>query len=296
MDHPYLVVHSNTAPPSGNPAPEEQGACALCRDPLEDAVVAGCHHAFCRACIAEFLENTEGACVSTENGVWATIGKCLYAHCDAFIFPPNSMSYCGYVCLCALQRAMMLCDIKCISATYRTTTGAAVACPTCAKPLSVDLAAPSAAPSTAPRPTRGHRSILHRIDLSRFQTSTKIEALREELAAMKQRDPSAKCICFSQFTSMLDLIYYRLTQCGWQCVRLCGSMSMDQRNAVIDRFTNDPDVTVFLMSLKAGGVALNLTAASHVMLMDPWYDMTGSYYGVCHGFSSVCVFVQTTVL
>ena len=45
---------------------------------------------------------------------------------------------------------------------------------------------------------------------------------------------------------------------------------MDLRDRMIDQFTNDPNVKVFLMSLKAGGVALNLTAASHVMLMDPW--------------------------
>lgn len=59
-------------------------------------------------------------------------------------------------------------------------------------------------------------------------------------------------------------------QVGIRCVRLEGSMSMEARNRMIDAFTNDPAVTVFLMSLKAGGVALNLTAASHVMLMDPW--------------------------
>lgn len=47
-------------------------------------------------------------------------------------------------------------------------------------------------------------------------------------------------------------------------------MSMDARDRMINAFTNEPGVTVFLMSLKAGGVALNLTAASHVMLMDPW--------------------------
>ena len=48
-------------------------------------------------------------------------------------------------------------------------------------------------------------------------------------------------------------------------------MSMEARDRMIDAFTNDPAVTVFLMSLKAGGVALNLTAASHVMLLDPWW-------------------------
>lgn len=62
-----------------------------------------------------------------------------------------------------------------------------------------------------------------------------------------------------------------ILQTGVRCVRLQGSMSMDHRDRMIDAFTNDPDVRVFLMSLKAGGVALNLTAASHVMLMDPWY-------------------------
>jgi DNA repair protein RAD16 len=59
-------------------------------------------------------------------------------------------------------------------------------------------------------------------------------------------------------------------QVGIRCVRLEGSMSMEARDRMIYAFTNDPSVTVFLMSLKAGGVALNLTAASHVMLMDPW--------------------------
>jgi len=59
-------------------------------------------------------------------------------------------------------------------------------------------------------------------------------------------------------------------QVGIRCVRLEGSMSMDARDRMINAFTNEPGVTVFLMSLKAGGVALNLTAASHVMLMDPW--------------------------
>ena len=64
-------------------------------------------------------------------------------------------------------------------------------------------------------------------------------------------------------------------QVGIRSVRLTGSMSIQQRDTMIDAFTNDPDVTVFLMSLKAGGVALNLTAASHVFLMSPWWNPAG---------------------
>ena len=63
-----------------------------------------------------------------------------------------------------------------------------------------------------------------------------------------------------------------LLQVGIKCVKLDGSMSLEARDVTIKAFTNDPDVVVFLMSLKAGGVALNLTAASHVMLMDPWWN------------------------
>lgn len=100
---------------------------------------------------------------------------------------------------------------------------------------------------------------------------------------MRARDPGAKAIVFSQFTSMLDLIWWRLEQVGLRCVRLEGSMTLEARNAAIAQFSSDPDVTVFLMSLKAGGVALNLTAASHVMLMDPWCACSSSAGG------SVCV-------
>lgn len=89
---------------------------------------------------------------------------------------------------------------------------------------------------------------------------------------MRARDPGAKAIVFSQFTSMLELIGFRLAQVGLRCVRLDGGMALEARNRTIDEFSHNPDVVVFLMSLKAGGVALNLTAASHVMLMDPWWN------------------------
>eukprot|EP00884_Botryococcus_braunii_P002146 jgi/Botrbrau1/11932/Bobra.341_1s0001.2 len=159
---------------------------------------------------------------------------------------------------------------------YLESNPATCTCPTCDAPLTVDLT--STAPQrqaliTGSRTGIKKNSILHRISaVTDFQSSTKIEALREELHHMFARDPAAKAIVFSQFTSMLDLIYFRLTQLGIKCVRLEGSMSMDQRDSVIDAFSNDATVKVFLMSLKAGGVALNLTAASHIMLMDPWWN------------------------
>lgn len=60
------------------------------------------------------------------------------------------------------------------------------------------------------------------------------------------------------------MLIINFLQSGIGCVQLVGSMSIDARDAVIKKFTEDPDCRIFLMSLKAGGVALNLTVASHV--------------------------------
>ncbi|KAH0671284.1 hypothetical protein KY289_025777 [Solanum tuberosum] len=59
---------------------------------------------------------------------------------------------------------------------------------------------------------------------------------------------------------------------GISCVQLDGSMTMTARDFAITRFTNDPDCIIFLMSLKVGGLSLNFTVASHVFLMDPWWN------------------------
>ncbi|PWA62436.1 helicase protein with RING/U-box domain-containing protein [Artemisia annua] len=149
------------------------------------------------------------------------------------------------------------------------------ACPTCSKPLTVDFSANKEEDNPKPKKSvKGYKadSIINRIRLENFQTSTKIDALKEEIRSMVERDGSAKGIVFSQYTSFLDLINYSLQKSGVKCVALDGSMSMSAREAAISRFTNDSECRVFLMSLKAGGVALNLTVASHVFLMDPWWN------------------------
>nr|GMC88267.1 DNA repair protein RAD16-like [Ipomoea batatas] len=152
---------------------------------------------------------------------------------------------------------------------------AKVSCPTCSKPLTTGLLNGSGNRDSKNRTTiKGFRasSILNRIVLDEFQTSTKIDALREEIRFMVERDGSAKGIVFSQFTEFLDLIHYSLIKSGVNCVMLMGSMTMAARESAITKFTEDPECRIFLMSLKAGGVALNLTVASHVFLMDPWWN------------------------
>lgn len=105
-----------------------------------------------------------------------------------------------------------------------------------------------------------------------WRSSTKIEALLQELTNLHRSDPSIKSIVFSQWTSMLDIVEEPLRQCRIRFVRLDGSMVQAHRVAAIRTFAQDPSVTVFLISMKAGGLGLNLVSASHVFLLDPWWN------------------------
>ncbi|MBL8716809.1 MAG: DEAD/DEAH box helicase [Myxococcales bacterium] len=96
-------------------------------------------------------------------------------------------------------------------------------------------------------------------------TSSKVERLAELVAEASAE--GHKCLVFSQWTSLLDRVEPHLSV---PFARLDGSTK--DRAAVVERFQTDPDVPVLLLSLKAGGVGLNLTAADHVFLLDPWWN------------------------
>ncbi|MFI5306877.1 MAG: SNF2-related protein [Polyangiales bacterium] len=79
-----------------------------------------------------------------------------------------------------------------------------------------------------------------------------------------------KALVFSQWTSLLDLVEPQLTRAGMSFCRLDGSTR--DRAAVVDHFQDQSGPPVMLISLKAGGTGLNLTAADHVLLLDPWWN------------------------
>jgi DNA repair protein RAD16 len=174
--------------------------------------------------------------------------------------------------------------------------------------LTIDLEAPAL--EFEENLTNVRQGILGRLNLDSWRSSSKIEALVEELSNLRLQDATTKSLVFSQFVNFLDLIAYRLQKAGFN---VCYSFyelpdipkanSTDARFAVWKerchpklemppsntsvRFTpficsvfnadstslvNNINVTVFLVSLKAGGVALNLTEASRVYLMDSWWN------------------------
>jgi SNF2 family DNA or RNA helicase len=103
----------------------------------------------------------------------------------------------------------------------------------------------------------------------KFLQSTKIDFLMENLEQLMEE--GHKVLVFSQFTTYLDHIQNKIRERSWDFARIDGSQNMKKRQAEVERFQNG-DAQVFLISLKAGGVGLNLTAASYIFLMDPWWN------------------------
>jgi DNA repair protein RAD5 len=152
-------------------------------------------------------------------------------------------------------------------------------CPVCREPVSKhDLI-------TVPRSSR------FSVDIERnWKASSKIQALMSDLRRLFNGPPPEpvlpridgtsggperhvqKCVLVSQWTSMLDLLERPLRDEGIAFVRLDGAMSQQARCETLTRFGGDPNVPVLLLSLRAGGVGLNLVAAQTLYLLDPWWN------------------------
>jgi SNF2 family DNA or RNA helicase len=92
------------------------------------------------------------------------------------------------------------------------------------------------------------------------------EMLEDVMAA------NGKILIFSQFVRLLKLLAPELDKMNIPYCYLDGSMSSEKRGAEVQRFQENANIPVFLISLKAGGVGLNLTAADYVFLLDPWWN------------------------
>jgi Superfamily II DNA/RNA helicases, SNF2 family len=100
------------------------------------------------------------------------------------------------------------------------------------------------------------------------EPSAKLDKLFEELPILI--DERHKVLVFSQFTSLLAIVQREMKARDIKYAYLDGKTR--DREAEVKRFQEDPDIPVFLISLKAGGLGLNLTAADYVFLLDPWWN------------------------
>ncbi|KAJ5085593.1 hypothetical protein N7532_010364 [Penicillium argentinense] len=180
--------------------------------------------------------------------------------------------------------------------SFESDENSTVQCPRCHIALTIDLEQPTIeqqADSTK------NTSIINRINMENWTSSTKIETLLYELYQQRSKSHTPKSIIFSQFTSMLQLVEWRLRHAGFNTVMLDGTMTPAQRQNSINHFMTNPDVEVFLVSLKAGGVALNLTEASRVFIVDPWWNPAAEWQSADRshriGQQRPCVITRLTI-
>lgn len=242
VNHPYLIVYSKKNTDkcrSAGSVPVANGRidCDMCHEPPTDRVVSSCCGAgFCRGCVIDYLTGAVGDNTPCPS-------------CQA---------------LFTIDLNQAVSDITVDEGTLTVPTS-----------MALDT---TAMPSLKEMSHVATGSILRRITLAEFATSTKIEALVQELVEMRRKFPGNKALVFSQFVNMLDLVRWRLHsdpclgELGLGVRILHGGMDVKSRDAALKDFREDPSCRVLLMSLKAAGVALNLTVASHAYLLDLWWN------------------------
>eukprot|EP01041_Mallomonas_annulata_P001169 gene1169-2269_t len=112
----------------------------------------------------------------------------------------------------------------------------------------------------------GPRKSVELLHSCRTDTSGKLKTLDKLLCAFTRK--SDKTLVFSQSTQMLDIIESYVVSKGWRFLRLDGSTAQSQRQIYVDKFNKDNSILLFLISTKAGGLGLNLTSASKVVIFD----------------------------
>ncbi|XP_069104006.1 helicase-like transcription factor [Argopecten irradians] len=107
-----------------------------------------------------------------------------------------------------------------------------------------------------------------------WKSSSKVDAVINALVTLRKEDNTIRSVVVSQFTSLLSLLEIPLRAQGFRFTRLDGTMNLKTRMRAVEEFMDPSPVapTIMLLSLKAGGVGINLTSASRVFLMDPAWN------------------------
>ena len=103
-----------------------------------------------------------------------------------------------------------------------------------------------------------------------WMNSGKVEVLKHLLQEMQGNGD--RCLVFSQFTQVLDILEIVLTTLGIDFLRIDGQTAVDARQDLIDRYHEQTDIMVFLLSTKAGGFGINLACANKVVIFDSSFN------------------------
>ncbi|KAL1295687.1 hypothetical protein HN51_056534 [Arachis hypogaea] len=236
--------------------------CCTCEDPPEDAVVTMCGHVFCYQCVSDYLNGDDNTCPArgckaalAEDVVFskATLRSCLADELGG----SNSIKAHDFDHSLVQQSEYSSSKIKAVLEILHSNCKL------------------NSRSSGLLNSGGSHRGSPSDDDLYIEDCDSDVRIMKN---TRKYSDSTTvgpiKAIVFSQWTSMLDLVEASLQQSCMKYRRLDGRMSLIARDRSVKDFNTDPEVTVMLMSLKAGNLGLNMVAACHVILLDLWWNPT----------------------
>ncbi|XP_012459511.1 helicase-like transcription factor CHR28 isoform X3 [Gossypium raimondii] len=235
--------------------------CLVCQDTPDEPVVTMCGHVFCYQCVSEHLTGDDNTCPAPEcreqlgdDIVFskATLRGCLAGDLNSSSSHPQffgkSVILQDDYSSSKIQAVLEILQSKCLLKN--------------SSPESPRSIGSSEAPFSSEQTFKetghsGGRAVKHTTVYSNLPA-----------------DGPMKAIIFSQWTGMLNLVEHSLRHHGINYRRLDGTMTLTARDRNVKHFNTDPEVTVMLMSLKAGNLGLNMVAACHVILLDLWWNPT----------------------
>lgn len=255
-DHPLLVKGFNSesvekdSAEMANQLPREMvvdllnrltsALCRVCNDPPEDSVVTMCGHVFCNQCVSEYLTGDDNTCPASDCkeqlGSDVVFSEATLRRRISDTFDASSSHSKFDDKSIVLQHEYNSSKIKAVLEVIQSHCKAGS-------------------------------------PISEFNGSAGCIETSMAYSRLSTEGP-IKAIVFSQWTSMLDLVEFSLNQHCIQYRRLDGTMTLSSRDKAVKDFNTDPEVTVMLMSLKAGNLGLNMVAACHVILLDLWWNPT----------------------
>ncbi|CAN7083272.1 unnamed protein product [Brassica oleracea var. botrytis] len=234
---------------------ESSPICRACNDPPENPVITLCGHIFCYQCVSEYITGDENSCpVCREQLAHDVVfSKSTLRSCAADDIGCSSSSHAKGLNKAAFQNGEFS------SSKIKTVLD-----------ILQSLSNQGRGPNSTQNGGMPSSSLPYDVD---DDDVTIIEETSVPSTTPCNQAP-VKTIIFSQWTSMLDVLEFSLNEKTIEFRRLDGTMSLAARDRAVKEFSNDPDVKVMIMSLKAGNLGLNMVAASHVILLDLWWNPT----------------------
>ncbi|GLT30945.1 hypothetical protein SLA2020_057180 [Shorea laevis] len=232
---------------------ETSPICRACNDPSEDPVVTICRHVFCYQCVSEYLTGDDNTCPSV--GCKNQLGQEL-VFSKATLRSSISDDLEGSLMDSQFSEKSVVLQNEYSSSKIRAVIE--ILQSQC-KLRSPESNGTSSSPEKA---------------FSESCDSSVTVVKHTTVYSNTPADGPIRAIIFSQWTGMLDLVELSLNQYCIQYRRLDGTMTLAARDRAVKDFNTDPEVTVMLMSLKAGNLGLNMVAACHVILLDLWWNPT----------------------